>query len=139
MEVNVEYSRELMRNIRGLHDEIFHKMKGKVVEVALTKIETPAKQSARVDTGRLRASINTKYADHRVHNYKDDEGNNHNGTLKLRNKDSKTKFDVFVGTNVVYAPYIEARFPFLAPQFLNAKRIIDRELRRIIKGYNPPP
>ena len=102
-----------------------------VLEVALVDVETYAKREANIpgDTGRLRASIHTKYdkkpqpvtkrtktklseaesikegnvpVSQRSYSYKDDDGTEYDGTLSAILDD----FSVYVGTNVEYAKKI---------------------------------
>ena len=155
--VNIKMSRRLTRNLRNLPDEIDKAVKSAMVNTALVKIETVAKQTLtqekHVDTGRLRASIHTRYGDNipvsseygarfRVGDSNKtyiyfDKGKKHqyNGTLKKNPIDRSRRFQIFVGTNVEYAGYIERRFPYLIPAFESSKQYMARKIRSILRRY----
>ena len=68
--------------------------------------ETNAKrEETKVDTGRLRNSITwaTKERAGHIHQYSDDSGNEYSETVGAGAKEG----EVWIGTNVEYAPYIE--------------------------------
>lgn len=136
--VSVRITGELEKNINNLHKEMMKKFKGKMIEVALAEVETPAKQKVRVDTGRLRSSIHTRYGNvKQKYKYRDDQGGSFDGELSEKPANTKTRFDVIVGTNVFYAPFIEAKWPFLAPAYLSARNIFKSELQSVIDTYRP--
>jgi phage gpG-like protein len=133
--VSVTFDPKLLKNLKGLQKELHEKMKAEVVKTALVDVETPAKQDCRVDTGRLRASIHTKYTDKKTHSYKDDEGESFDGTLKEGIKDTNTIFKVVVGTNVEYASRIEDISAFLEPNYLKAKPKLEERIKKIISDW----
>jgi hypothetical protein len=132
LKVDLTGTRTLSAQIAELKKIFPEEIKAMILEVALVDIETYAKKEADipVDTGRLRASIHTKYIkkpepktsttqkkliqaqseiNHSIdtsqltYNYKDDEGNSFDGTLATKVNDD---FEVVVGTNVKYAKKI---------------------------------
>ena len=118
--VGVMISDELKRNLRNVYKDMYKEIKKTTIEVALTEIETPAKQKCRVDTGRLRASINTRYANKNAnYNYRDNENKSFDGSLDEKPDNTQTRFICIVGTNTEYAPFIEAKYPYLTPSFIN--------------------
>ena len=155
--VRIRVSQRLRRNLNRLPQNIANDIKGAIVETALTRIETVAKQTltreGHVDTGRLRASIHTRYGDNipvsseygarfRVGDSNKtyiyfDKGKKHqyDGTLKKNPIDRSRRFQIFVGTNVEYAGYIERRFPYLIPAFESSKQYMARKIRSILRRY----
>lgn len=106
--------RKLQQQIKKLAMKFPERVREEVLAVALVDVESFAKGDTPrnvipVDTGRLRASIHTKFKTGMVkgytmgsENYRDDEGKTFDGTLK-----TSIDFDsVVVGTNVNYAAKI---------------------------------
>jgi hypothetical protein len=102
--------REQLHILSGLMED---KVKAMILEVAFVDIETFAKKEVPVDTGRLRASIHTKFKSkgdakalplpesQQTFSYTS-EGQTYNGTLREPIKE----LEVIVGTNVEYAKKI---------------------------------
>lgn len=91
--------------IKELESKIPNEVRDMILSVALVDIESFIKtHDIPIDTGRLRASIYTKYIKNLQHNYNDNQGNNYDGDLNV-NIDIDS---VAVGTNVVYAEQINA-------------------------------
>jgi hypothetical protein len=133
--VNVQISNRLRQNLQRLPSEIKEKIKQAVILTALTKIETPAKQNCKVDTGRLRASIHTSYKSYNErYNYRDNEGQSFNESLNVNPVDNNTYFDVFVGTGVNYAQKIERLYPYLFPAFENSKRFLNTNIKNALRN-----
>ena len=76
----------------------------KELRVTGAMIESDYKRNVPVVTGRLRSSIHTQHSDFKRFVYSDRKGQNFDGTFKM---DDNSKFSVYVGTNVEYAPKIE--------------------------------
>lgn len=138
--VRVRTSRQLERNLTNLSRDITRDIKSIMVQTALTKIETVAKQTltreGHVDTGRLRASIHTRYGDvNNVFTYRDDMQNHYNGNLLVDPRNDIFKFEIFVGTNVDYSKYIERRFPYLIPAFESSKPYLARKISNLLRRY----
>lgn len=134
--VGVMISRNLKRNMDTVYKNIYKKLKKTTVEVALKHIETPAKKECRVDTGRLRSSIHTRYGNaKKAYNYKDNDNKSFDGSLTDKPDNTKTKFVCIVGTNVEYASYIEAKYPYLSPNYIRSHQILYKELEKIIKTF----
>jgi len=138
--VSIRMSNELRRNLNNLPNDIKRIVKGAMIEVAIVKIETVAKQTltreGHVDTGRLRSSIHTRYGNvNTAYNYRDKNGNIYDGTFKLAPIDDMYRFQVWVGTNVEYAGYIERRFPYLIPAFVSSKEHLVRKIRSKMRRY----
>jgi phage gpG-like protein len=131
LKVDLTGTRTLQAQILELQKIFPEEVKAMILEVALVDIETYAKTKVNipVDTGRLRASIHTKYVkkpepenkrtkakmieaqseighsiqqSQTTYNYKDNEGNEFDGTLT----EKADEFTVIVGTNVKYAKKI---------------------------------
>lgn len=69
-------------------------------------VESGAKKMVPVDVGRLRSSIHMESdAINRSFSYSDNAGNNFDGSLGV----SPSEMEVYVGTNVEYAPVIHRR------------------------------
>jgi hypothetical protein len=135
MSVDVRISPRLLRNLRRLGDRLSDQLKAETIETALVEIETVAKTRARVDTGRLRASIHTKYRNVKAnHNYKDRQGKKFRGRVIARPKNTKNKFTCIVGTDVAYARKIERLDPYLSYAYVRARPIYIRNLQRIIRN-----
>ena len=137
--VRIRVSQRLRRNLNRLPQNIANDIKGAIVETALTRIETVAKQTltreGHVDTGRLRASIHTRYdTTNSNYIYRDNNGELFNGSLMENPRNDLHKFQIFVGTNVEYAGYIERRFPYLLPAFESAKIYMDRKIQSILRS-----
>lgn len=102
--------REQLHILSGLMED---KVKAMILEVAFVDVETFAKKEVPVDTGRLRASIHTKFKSkgdakalplpesQQTFSYTS-EGETYNGTLREPIKE----LEVIVGTNVEYAKKI---------------------------------
>ena len=138
--VRVRTSRQLRNNLQNISRNLTNDIKRAMIETALTKIETVAKQTltreGHVDTGRLRASIHTRYGDiNNLFSYNDDRNNYYNGSLLADPRDDIFRFEIFVGTNVEYAGYIERRFPYLIPAFESSKNYLARRIRSILRRY----
>jgi len=87
-------------NLNRLSKRVPDEVRKLMLEVAMVDIESYAKiNPIPVDTGRLRASINTKYSSNQQFIYSDGAGNSYNGTLG-ENIDINS---ILVGTNVEYA------------------------------------
>jgi hypothetical protein len=131
LKIDLTGTRTLQAQIEQLQKIFPEEVKAMILEVALVDVETYAKDKANipVDTGRLRASIHTKYIKkpepenkrtkakliaaqseigHSIektqmtYSYKDNEGNEFDGTLTAK----PDEFSVIVGTNVKYAKKI---------------------------------
>lgn len=131
LKIDLTGTRTLQAQIEQLQKIFPEEVKAMILEVALVDVETYAKDKANipVDTGRLRASIHTKYikkpepATNRTkqklnaaqseightlepsqmtYTYKDEDGNEFDGTLTAK----PDEFSVIVGTNVKYAKKI---------------------------------
>lgn len=95
--------RELIRQLDRLKELFPQETREAVYNTALVSIETYMKRNdIPVDTGRLRASINTKSVRKELHRYEDNDGQAFDGTLSP----SVDLDHVVVGTNVEYAEYI---------------------------------
>jgi hypothetical protein len=109
------------------------KIKEAIKQTALIDVETRAKQNltsgGHVDTGRLRASIHTSFRGNTGHSYSDNQGGRFNGSLS---ESPRSELEFLVGTNVVYANYIERRFNYLQSAFENGKQRLQSRLRNII-------
>lgn len=136
MSVQLVLSKRLKKNLLNLETGFYDEMKKQFVETALVDIETPAKKRVRVDTGRLRASINTKYGRYKwSYTYKDKNGKKFIGTLDYKPKNNIKEFEVIVGTNVAYANKIEERYPYLHPAFIKARQKLVQRLKRLVKKW----
>lgn len=131
LKVDLTGTRTLFQQIEQLKKIFPEEVKAMILEVALVDVETYAKNKVNipVDTGRLRASIHTKYIkkpepenkrtkaklisaqsesgqtiknSQLTFNYRDNEGNEFDGTLSER----PDEWTVIVGTNVKYAKKI---------------------------------
>lgn len=171
MKVSVSGFRELQSQLKQLQQRFPDEVKAMIFEVALVDVETYAKDETGipVDTGRLRASIHTKYlrkpkkpintgsADKSVDHsqmtyiYKDDEGNTFDGTLTPQ----PDEYSVIVGTNVKYAKKINRqggggansrrKLPkgqgqaFFDKAINNGKIALRRELKQLAKRLHKIP
>lgn len=94
---------KLNKNLKEFSVKFPNEVRDIMLTVAKVDIESYAKTNPiPVDTGRLRASIYTKWVKEQQHLYTDGQGNNFNGTLEEK-VDLNT---ILVGTNVNYAPKI---------------------------------
>lgn len=94
---------KLKKDLSDLEKRIANEVLETVASMARVEIETVAKRSVPVDSGRLRASIITITPDTTSYAYTDRKGNSFDGMLKSVNP---TKTEVIVGTNVEYAERI---------------------------------
>lgn len=138
MRVNIRGIRDVSRNAEQFEKDIIKAVHGAMVKGAMIDIETGAKkkitQDRHIDTGRLRASIHTTYTGKEVHNYNDLSGKSFDAMLDVRRKE----FNVFVGTDVIYAQFIERLDSFLYFAFKHShqkiQRRIKREVQRVLRG-----
>ena len=126
---------QLKRMLKDFPAEARRKVKGAIIETALTEVETPAKQNCRVDTGRLRSSIHTKYSNVNA-NYKsrDEQGNQYDDTIPDKPKDTNNEYTVIVGTNVEYAKKIESKDHMLENAFVNSQSKLKNAIIEAIRG-----
>lgn len=114
MSVKFEFKgdKELQKKLSELAKKMPEEAQKLILETAIIDIESFAKSNTiPVDTGRLRASIHTKYvksvnvansSTHGNYSYSDNKGNSYDGSLS----ESVDINSVVVGTNVVYASKI---------------------------------
>ena len=131
--LNVKFdTSKLMKNFPKVSKQVEESVFNALKKTALEDVETPAKLRCRVDTGRLRASIHTEYF-------------GRSGKLSISPKHKffgrsgklsispKHKFEVVVGTNVIYAVYVERRYPYLFPALENSRSALLQRLKSAIK------
>ena len=136
MKVKIEVdNKKLMRNINSANKQIHDNLKKEIITTALTEVETGAKMilttKGHILTGRLRSSIHTEYTGHVNHTYKDNMGKSFNGKLS---ESPRNDLDIFVGTNVVYANFIERIDPYLFPAMEKSKAGLQRRLKNILQS-----
>ena len=138
MRVNIKGISKVKLNSDKFQKKLEKAVYGAMVEGALVDIETGAKkkitQDKHIDTGRLRASIHTTYTGHEIHNYNDMEGGAYEDRLDVKRKE----FNLFVGTAVKYAKYIEFMDSFLYFAFKHGQQKMPKRIRkhvqRVLKG-----
>lgn len=131
--VNIRGIRNIQRNSEQLEKDLTKAVHGAMVKGAMIDIETGAKkkitQDRHIDTGRLRASIHTTYGNKVIHNYNDMDGKSFEAMLDVRRKE----FNVFVGTDVVYAKFIEQLDSFIYFAFKHAQPKIAKRIKREVQ------
>jgi hypothetical protein len=102
----IKNNNKLSNELKKLNKDLQHEIYDTLYAMSKAEIETVAKRNVPVDSGRLRASINTMTENVDTFNYTDRNGNSFDGMLKtVRAK----KGQIFVGTNVEYAEKIHER------------------------------
>jgi len=103
----------VFKKLKIYQKEVLDNARDEMLATAL-EVETDAKATDRmpIDTGRLKASIHTITSPSDDFNYKDDKGNNYNGSIDGLPLSIKS-FNIAVGTNVEYAIFQEAKNGFL--------------------------
>jgi phage gpG-like protein len=102
LRIDVKGIEELKKALSKIPVEAQPKVKKSMLEIMRVEVETKAKFSVPVDTGRLRSSIHTM-EEGTDYKYSDSEGNRYEGTLSTL---KVSKNEVAVGTNVNYADKI---------------------------------
>lgn len=102
LRIDVKGLEELKKALSKIPVEAQPKVKKSMLEIMRVEVETKAKFSVPVDTGRLRSSIHTM-EEGTDYKYSDSEGNRYEGTLSTL---KINKNEVAVGTNVNYAEKI---------------------------------
>lgn len=143
MRVTVRGSRQITENMDEYKEKILKATHKAMVKTALIDIESVAKQKltsdGHIDTGRLRASIHTAYPSlmgirgQNTHEYKDRFGTSFISRLDVDSQE----FKVVVGTDVVYAEFVEILDSYLFYAFNSAKpkfqKRIKKEVGRILR------
>jgi len=103
IDINKKDIAGIVKDFENLSSEIQSKM---IAEIKLSAIEIADlyKIAVPVDTGRLRSSIHVSFKNNINYNYQDNEGQTFEGSLESK---PKNEAEVFIGTNVVYAKYVE--------------------------------
>lgn len=136
VKINVLNQKRLSNELKKLNKDLEKEIFDTIFAMAKVEIETRAKRYVPVDSGRLRASINTMTQNTDTFNYSDRKGNSYDGKLKtVRPK----KNEVFVGTNVEYAKFIHERGgggPYSRRTIRGAKRPKGYGKHFLSKAYN---
>ncbi len=137
--VKVDISNNLIRNLKLINEQVLKRVKGMIIETCLVDIESEAKNKLtnkqHVVTGRLRASIHTKYANYNnTHGYRNLLGESFNESLKVNPIENLTYFEAYVGTSVNYASKIERLDAYLYPSFLSATRDLKKDIKKYLKS-----
>ena len=119
----------LLKDLQKYGDSQAKKTKDNLHEAGIN-IESASKnkitEDGHVDTGRLRSSIHYESSTvNRNYRYSDNEGNSFDGSLGV----NPSEFEVYVGTNVVYADKIRQINDFLFPPAEKEKAELIRRLR----------
>jgi hypothetical protein len=135
----VDIGNNLRKNLNMINEQVLTKVKGMIIESCLVDIESVAKNKLttkqHVVTGRLRASIHTRYANYNnTHGYRNLLGESFNDRLKIKPIEKPTYFEAFVGTSVNYASKIERLDAYLYPSFLTATRDLKKNIKRYLKN-----
>jgi hypothetical protein len=115
VEIDNEEIQSLIRDLNKYGQSQRQKTKDNLHEAGLN-VETEAKltitRNHHVDTGRLRSSVHMESNDvNRSFSYSDNAGNSFEGSLGV----TPDEMEVYVGTNVEYAPKIRKITDFLLP------------------------
>ena len=121
--------RSLLKDLQKYGESQAKKTKDNLHEAGIN-IESASKnkitEDGHVDTGRLRSSIHYESSTvNRNYRYSDNEGNSFDGSLGV----NPSEFEVYVGTNVVYADKIRQINDFLFPPAEKEKAELIRRLR----------
>lgn len=135
----VDIGNNLRKNLNMINEQVLTKVKGMIIESCLVDIESVAKNKLttkqHVVTGRLRASIHTRYANYNnTHGYRNLLGESFNDRLKIKPIEKPTYFEAYVGTSVNYAGKIERLDAYLYPSFLTATRDLKKNIKRYLKN-----
>ena len=120
----------LLKDLQKYGDSQAKKTKDNLHEAGIN-IESASKnkitEDGHVDTGRLRSSIHYERSTvNRNFRYSDNEGNSFDGSLGV----NPDEFEVYVGTNVVYADKIRQINDFLFPPAEDERVKLIRRLRQ---------
>lgn len=130
IELKIKGLEKTLKNLKGKEKEILQASRNALIESAFIDVETVAKQKltrdGHIKTGRLRASIHTTFKGQKVHKYSDSSGKSFRSNLNV----NRTDYNVFVGTNVVYARKIERLDTYLVYAFLNARKLIPARIQK---------
>ena len=133
--INVRGISTVIRNLQRKYGrQVLDIAKQELKVTALTDVETYAKErltkDSHVDTGRLRTSIHTETQGNQIYTYSDRQGRRFDGGLSERIINDKT---VKVGTNVVYAGYIERLDPYMRAGYMNGRKKIKKNIQNAVR------
>ena len=110
------------RNVKEVHD---------LIRGAGFDMDTDAKKLAPVDTARLKASIHPEFKETGASfRYEDKQGTVFNGGLP---SSPKNPLEVYLGTNVQYAPEQEDKHHFLLRAWEKGSKSFIRDIKREFK------
>jgi hypothetical protein len=137
--IKIDISGNLKRALQNMNEQVMTKVKKMIIESCLVDIESVAKNrlttKQHVVTGRLRASIHTRYANYNnTHGYRNLLGESFNDRLKIKPIEKPTYFEAYVGTSVNYAGKIERLDAYLYPSFLTASRDLKKNVKRYLNN-----